>query len=497
MLEEGNFSRLVHPDKDGKLVYTPDERGNVIPDFSHCGYRGGGLVIPNVSVVITVEPQADGDDTERLQAKIDDLSVREIDSNGFRGALLLKKGDYRVNKTLEVRASGIVLRGEGDSEDGTVLIATSQEKITLIDVAGNGGPRMVRNTRQEMTDDYVPVGKRNFVVEDASDLKVGDPIIVQRPSTAEWIEAIGMNNIQTKKPNVKQWQPGSKNLKFNRVIVAVDGNEITVDAPMGNAFDRKYGGGFIYKYSYEGRIEHVGIENLRGVSEFDGNKKNKGEFIDENHCWNFVVFSQIQNAWAQKVTSVHFACSCVTIGRNAKWVTVQDSQCLDPVSQITGGRRYSFNMQGQLSLVLRCYSRRGRHDYVLGSIVPGPNAFVKCIADMAYADTGPHHRWSVATLFDNVIVNGNAINVQDRQGMGSGHGWAGAQKVFWNCEADSFVVQRPPTAQNYAIGCIGEKKNGVFERDIGYWESHGKKVTPRNLYFKQLEDRLGFTVCSK
>ena len=96
-----------------------------------------------------------------------------------------------------------------------------------------------------------------------------------------------------------------------------------------------------------------------------------------------------------------------------------------------------------------------------------------------------------APLFDNIIVKGNAINVQDRQNSGTGHGWAGAQKVLWNCEAESFIVQKPPTSQNYCIGCIGEKKDGRHKREDGHWESHGQKVTPRSLYWKQLEDRLG------
>jgi hypothetical protein len=29
------------------------------------------------------------------------------------------------------------------------------------------------------------------------------------------------------------------------------------------------------------------------------------------------------------------------------------------------------------------------------------------------------------------------------------------------------------------------------QEPLGYWESHGKHVTPRSLYYKQLEDRLG------
>ena len=489
-------SKLVYPGPDGRLVYMPDEKGNIIPDFSHCGYMGGGVALPDVPVVLTVRPQPEGDDTARLQAAIDEVSARALDASGFRGTLLLKRGKYRIGGTLQIRASGVVLRGEGEGEDGTVLIATGTEQRTLIVFEGRAPrrPREVGGTRQAIVDDYVPVGTRTFAIADASGFAVGDDIIVHRPSTAQWIAAIGMDRIEMSRPDVRQWEPGAYDFRFDRTITAIEGNRITIDAPMGNAFEREYGGGWIYKYEYPGRIEQVGIENLRGVSEFDDSEKDErreGEFVDEDHAWNFVVFSRVQNAWARNVTSVYFGYTCVTIGKQAKWMTVQDSQCLDPVSQITGSRRYSFAIHGQLSLVQRCYTRRGRHDYVLHDRVPGPNVFLDCTADIAYSDSGPHHRWSVCTLFDNVIVNGNAINVQDRQGSGAGHGWAGAQKVFWNCEAESFIVQKPPTSQNYAIGCIGEKREGWYKREDGYWESHGQKVHPRSLYLKQLEDRLG------
>ena len=81
--------------------------------------------------------------------------------------------------------------------------------------------------------------------------------------------------------------------------------------------------------------------------------------------------------------------------------------------------------------------------------------------------------------------------MQDRQGSGTGHGWAGAQKVLWNCVADSIICQKPPTSQNYCIGCKGEKRSGRYEREAAHWESHGTPVGPRSLYLKQLEDRLG------
>jgi len=491
--EEANVSKLVYPNENGRLVYTPDELGNIIPDFSHCGYRGGGIALPNLPVVATVEPVFEGDDTARLQAIIDDVSTRPKDADGFRGAILFKKGEYRIAETLHVRASGVVLRGEGNGEDATVFIATGKGKRTLIAFSGKGKPKEIDGTRQAIVDDYVPVGSRTIEVGNASNFTVGDQIIVHRPSTAEWIAKLGMDRIEMKHPKVRQWEPGTYDFHFDRTIIAKEGNHITIDAPIGNAIEREYGGGSIYKYEYLERIEQVGIEQIRGISEFDSSipDRREGGFADEDHGWDFVVFSRAQNVWARNVTSVHFGYSCVTVGSLVKWMTVEDSQCLDPVSQVTGGRRYSFPIHGQLSLVQRCYTRRGRHDYVVHARVPGPNAFVDCVADHAFSDTGPHHRWSVCTLFDNVIVKGNAINVQDRQSSGTGHGWAGAQKVLWNCEAESFIVQKPPTSQNYCIGCIGEKKDGRFNHESGHWESHGQKVTPRSLYLKQLEDRLG------
>jgi hypothetical protein len=82
------------------------------------------------------------------------------------------------------------------------------------------------------------------------------------------------------------------------------------------------------------------------------------------------------------------------------------------------------------------------------------------------------------------------IAFQDRQWMGSGHGWAGANYVAWNCEG-SLVCQQPPTAQNYAIGFVGKRQKGAFDRPAGDWESFGTHLRPRSLYLAQLRDRLG------
>ena len=133
---------------------------------------GGGVALPDVPVVLTVQPQAEGDDTARLQTAIDDVSARIPDTNGFRGTLLLERGKYRIGETLQIRASGVVLRGQGAGENGTVLIATGKGQRTLFEFKGQGRrPREIENTRQAIVDDYVPVGAKIFSIVDASDLQ--------------------------------------------------------------------------------------------------------------------------------------------------------------------------------------------------------------------------------------------------------------------------------------------------------------------------------------
>src|SRR4051812_45263967 len=89
-------SDWARPGADGKLAYKADARGNTIPDFSRAGYGGGGVRLPQVPVVATLEPQAAGDDTARIQAALDEVGRRPPDNRGLRGALLLRRGVYRV-----------------------------------------------------------------------------------------------------------------------------------------------------------------------------------------------------------------------------------------------------------------------------------------------------------------------------------------------------------------------------------------------------------------
>lgn len=485
-----NHSSIVYPGKNGRLVYVRDENGNTIPDFSNCGFMGGGVELPNVPVRVTVAP-VKGDARETIQAAMDKISKMPRDKNGFRGAVLLRKGVYNVGDTIHINESGVVLRGEGQGENGSILVATKRAKShRLIEIHGKATAKAT-GTPRRILDEYVPVGARTFRVESVAGIKVGDQIFVRRIGNKEWISHIGMDRIPKREgSNTVQWSPF--NMDFERVVTRIDGDRITIDAPIVCAIEKRWGGGEVLRLDNSERISHIGIENLRGVSEFDRSvteeygKEKIVSHSDENHAWDFININFAENVWVRDITALHFAYSAVNI-QKAKWVTVQDSKCLEMVSRIWGGRRYSFNIDGQLSLVLRCEASTGRHDFVVGAWVCGPNAFVHCSADNTYSSSEPHHRWSTGGLFDNVKA---PLAFQDRQNYGTGHGWSGANYVAWNCEGP-LVCQKPPTAQNWAIGHIGKKLEGDFRpREDGYWESHGRKVAPQSLYFQQLKDRL-------
>lgn len=489
-LSASNYSKIVYPNKSGRLIYVPDENGNTIPDFSNCGYMGGGMKLPSVPVRVEIA-LGEGDARERIQTAIDKVSKLPVDKRGFRGAVLIKKGVHKISGTIRIQASGVMLRGEGQDENGTVLVATEKKQHALIEIRGHGFGKTT-GTARRILGPYVPVGAHTLTLESAKGLSVGDTIVVRRIGNKDWIREIAMDRI-TPRPTggTLQWEPFS--MDFDRIITRVDGDRITIDAPVVCAIEQRWGGGEVFSVDNSERIRHVGVANLRGVSEFDknvtaeyGREKTK-YFSDENHAWDFIRINAAENVWVKNITALHFGYSAVNIGK-AKWVTVQDSKCLEMVSVITGSRRYSFNVDGQLNLVLRCEAQTGRHDFVVGGRVCGPNAFVFCTASNSFASSEPHHRWSTGGLFDNVKA---PLAIQDRGHYGTGHGWSGANYVAWNCEGP-LVCQKPPTAQNWAIGHIGEKEAGAFKpREDGYWESLGRHVEPKSLYFEQLKDRLG------
>jgi hypothetical protein len=539
----------VYPGADGKLVYVPDDQGNIIHDASHAGYGGGGVAIPTVPIKETIWPVA-GDNTANIQGAINKVAELPLDRNGFRGTVLLRAGYYRMATPVTITASGIVVRGEGMGDTGTILVGTGTGRPAVVpdgapgaaapvpaapaglpgggrgggpgDVAGRGGgpgrggrgfgggpATLIRiagaagavprdETRQTVLDEYVPVGGRSFKVTSARGFKPGDTVIVRRIGNQAWIDAIGMNSDS---PGGR-WQPF--NIDLDRVVVDVQNNTVTVDAPLTCAIEKRWGGGEIVRYDDPGRIAHVGIENLRAISEFDPTVRTRAYgnmdradyvaeeyYADENHYGNFVTFDNLKHGWVRHATALHFVNSMVGTLAGAKWITVQDCVSREPISQRRGGRRFTFALRGQLALVQRCLSDKGRHSFMTGRPSGSANVFLDCRATSPYSSSEPHENWASGGVYDNVQAPLTA-----RFWKNISIGWAGANTVFWNCEG-AFLVQKPPTAQNYSFGHVGV--NAVVfniplqdtSKENGHIESLDRHVTPRSLYLAQLRERLG------
>jgi hypothetical protein len=477
------YSSLVYPGPDGTLDYAGYANegqagtGNRMIDFSRSGYRGGGMAIPWVPVELALDPDpGGGDDHARIQAAIDTVSALPPSPAGFRGTLLLRAGTYNVSETLHVTASGVVIRGEGQDSGGTVINFTATVQDNLFEFAGSGGWTRVSGTTTLITDALVPSGTSSFAVDDASGFSVGDRIMIKRTPNQAWIDLLDMAQWG--------WTAAGYTSDMPRRITAINGNSITVDAPVVHAIETQYGGAEVYRYHFDGAIRQVGIERIRLESAFTSD-------TDEDHGWSAVLFRRVEDAWARQVTARHFGYACVDVREDSQFVSVEDCAQLDPKSIITGSRRYSFRIDdSSFILFQRCYTREGRHDYVTQSKTAGPNVFVDCLAEDVHSDIGPHHRYSEGILFDN--IKGGQINVQNRTSSGTGHGWAGSQIVFWNCQGSSLICDAPKAAMNFAIGCVGTKRQGAMApgEPFGFWESEQVPVTPRSLYYTQLTDRL-------
>lgn len=462
--------------KDRKLAYTPDSLGNRIPDFSYCGYRASSARIPQAAVKVVV-PVSAGDATLRIQSAIDYVSRLPQDRNGLRGAVLLQKGVYNVEGSLLLHTSGVVLRGSGVE---TIVMGAGLSRETLVRVQGKND--LKAGAAITIADDYVPVNAKTIHLTSASNLKAGDEVIITRPSTKEWITELGTDHFGGG-ITALGWKPGQRDIEWRRTITAVNGNAVTLDVPLTTALDKNYGGGTLAAFTWTGRIENCGVENLQLISAFAENNP-----YDEAHRWMAISLNNVKDAWVRQVNFKHFAGSAVAVYRNASRVAVEDCQSTEPVSETGGERRNTFFTEGQQTLFQRCYAANGMHDFTTGFCAAGPNAFVQCESYQTLGFSGGLDSWSSGVLFDIVNVDGSAISYMNRGQDGQGAGWNIANSVLWNCTAARIDCYQPPTAQNWAFGSWSQFAGN------GFWTESNNSIEPRSLYYAQLKERLDSNV---
>ena len=227
-------SSIVYHDSNNRLVYVSDGEGNRIVDFSHAGYKGGTVDLPQMDVKVTIS-HVSGDNTANIQDAIDTVAALTPNASGHRGAVLLQKGTYRVSGVIYIHTSGVVLRGEGQDNTGTVIVGTGTDQMIGLGVVVVKSSILSEpiepSTTQQITSEIVPVGSRTFEVENGSMYSIGDRLIIQHPATDAWLAAIRYGD--TAGDSVP-WVPfqGDLTMKFEGMVTAIVGNKVKLDSPI-------------------------------------------------------------------------------------------------------------------------------------------------------------------------------------------------------------------------------------------------------------------------
>jgi hypothetical protein len=416
-----------------------------------------------VPAAISIRPTG-GDDTVLLQQAIDHVSALPPRENGFRGAVLLRPGRYRVAGHLELRTSGVVLRGSGN----TTIVATGKGRRTLIEMGGvadaaTGAPVSI-------TDETVPAGGMALTLESTTGLRPGDRIVITRPSTAAWIAALGAAGFAGAYANLRlDWAPGSRNLVWDRTVAAVDParRQVSLDAPITTALERRYGGGAVARVASGLPVARVGIENLTLESEFSAANP-----FDEQHSWIAVALNRVEDAWARGIVARHFAGSAIRVGPRARRVTIEACRSQQPVSEPGGYRRQSFLVEGQQVLVRQCSSEQGMNDFAIGLLAGGPNVFLDSTATGALGPSGSFESWASGVLYERVRVQGSGIRLTFDNSRSQGGAWTAANSAVWNCDARDIELRGPEGAENL----VNRSREPLYETQLA--KRIGAKLAP-------------------
>lgn len=451
-----------------KQVYIP-------MDYSTCGYHASETAIPDVANAVYVEC-SDGDMHDILQKAIDYVSSLKPDKNGRRGAVLLGAGTFNIDKPLRICASGVVLRGSG--QDKTTIIKRGIDRGALLYIEGemnmDGGDTIAVNGAK------VPAGTTTLTLATTKGLQSGDRIRIIRPSTREWIESLGCHDFGGGL-DYTGWKPGDIDITWDRTIVSATGNDITIDAPITTTLDAKYGGGFVVTGHNKGEITECGVENMTLASEH-----NQWNPKDEDHCWDAIWMDNTRDCWVRRVNFRSFAGSAVNIQKNTSRITVEDCIASEPVSEVGGWRRGVFITRGQQTLIQRCVSRKGIHDFAAGFCAAGPNAFVQCEGEESLGFSGSIGSWAAGLLFDIVNIDGNDIAFKNLEQFQFGTGWNTANSMLWQCTGSTLWCYSPDADnRSSANGCWGTLTGNAE------WTSSNEHVQPRSLFYAQLEKRVG------
>jgi hypothetical protein len=201
----------------------------------------------------------------------------------------------------------------------------------------------------------------------------------------------------------------------------------------------------------------------------------------------------VEDGWARDL-EIQETQNGIAIGPGAKRLTLTNVRITHSAAHSGSAAPADFTLQGTQILLDRC-SVTGEGTWPVATLsgATGPLVVLNFTADRG--GVAPDRPWATGLLVDGGKFPGGTermpgVAFSNRADAGSVHGWGIGWSVAWNFSSPFLLVQQPPGALNWCIGCIGtpvtlgDTPNGIFD-------SPGKTVLPSSLYLQQLRDRLG------
>jgi hypothetical protein len=483
--------------------WTPadtDAEGRFLHDFSYAGYHAGEaplpttLPSPQVSVLDHgADPTGALDSTAAIQAAIDAVSAG--------GTVWLPAGRYVVDGALTVRASGVVITGDG--ADATFV---HFRKST----GQSGGAGLLFQGRAPtagawpLADDAAARADVVRVVDPAG-LAVGDAVSVGWTITDAFIADHGMTGTWT--AFTHQHRPF-----FRRTITAIDGDRVHLDVPIRYPAARR---DLAELRRDDGYLTEVGLQDLAVSSRVD---EAAAWSADRHHA---IELARVADAWVQRIATfdpegdggAHLQSGGLLIA-NSRRVTVADSALCCAQHNGSGGNGYLVEvMQTNEVLVRDTVAHSGRHNFIQNwDFSTSGTVWLRTTSTGGRADNGLltvvgasefHHSLAMANLIDSSFTDdGWACLNRGAESSGAGH--AGTQNVFWNVTGPG-LLRSAQYGWGYVIGTSPDLRvvtdpsalelllGGAGTAPADFVEGLGAAATlePASLYEDQLRRRLG------
>lgn len=490
--------------------WTPDftgPDGNFLHDFSYAGYHRSEVALPTAwpgdtfNVVDYGAVPAPADSRAAFVAAIAAASVAG-------GIVYVPDGEYRIVGRLQISASGVVLQGQ--SRAGTKLVfaddaLSGSQSLAFVGAAQNGGGGVA------ITTDVAP---RSHVVTvtDASGLAVGDDVLIDHVITAGFIADHGMGGVWDDDVNPAL---GQRKVFYRREIVAIDGADVTLDAPI------RYP--LLQRDSPElrldtGLLRECGLERLSINNAVDPGVADvtpRAHAIGMHHVTDCVIRDVGTYDSSHAPTTDHLMSGGIEIV-GSKRVTVADSSIAHAQNHGDGGAGYGYEVSMSSDVLFRdSHVEDVRHGFIqnwdfgtTGVVWLRCDAVDDVAINNGFAQAGRsefHHRLAIANLFDSTTdTAGFASYNRGSESSNSGH--AGTENVFWNIagEDDGTRASLFQVGRGYVIGTrdlsamvepdiIDEFQGHADGTDPVDWlegADQGATLWPPSLFEAQLAQRL-------